>query len=108
MAFKIKRIGKKINKGLKSFGKKSKKIDVFARKALNTADKLAPVIGAGVSLATGSPQAGAATVDAISSAKQARKSVKKLADTGRKEAKRVKMSFGEEQAAERRRNQLLR
>ncbi len=108
MAFKIKKIGKKINKGLKSFGRKSKKIDVFARKTLNTADRLAPIIGAGVSLATGSPQAGMAVTDGISSAKQARKSVKKLADTGRRETKRVKMSFGEEQAAQRRRNQLLR
>lgn len=108
MAFKIKRIGKKINKGLKSFGKKSKKIDVFARKALNTADKLAPVIGAGVSLATANPEAGIAVTDGIRGAKQARKSVKKITDTGRREAKKVKMSFGEEQAAERRRNQLLR
>lgn len=108
MAFKIKKIGKKINKGLKSFGKKSKKIDVFARKALNTADKLAPVIGAGVALATANPEAGMAVTDGIRSAKQARRSVKKLTDTARKEAKKTRMSFGEERAAERRRNQLLR
>lgn len=74
-------IGRKISRGVKSFGKKvssaAKKADTFARKSIHTAEKLSPVLELGAAAIAG-PAGAEAVRQAIKTAGDTRRNVKKI------------------------------